>query len=304
MLPVTPVPAGHASKIDPALIHTLNFKQRSIVIELLAALEADQLEIPVLPDMAIKVRELLDDPDCSHSQLVKLLSSDLAISLYLIKAANSAALSRGHPVGNLYDAIPRLGYRMLYSMVMNITLTKLFQAKSPLINHKLKELWERSRILAANSYVLAQKQKHLKPEDAMLAGLIHEIGALPLYLYADRCKPDIEQESLEILIKTFSAPIGFRLLQSWNFPEELIDVVTDQLELRHIPQSVMADYVDVITLANFLMRKVTLNIEQKTILAAERLGYNSEDCKHFYIVNEEKLAAVNDMMGVGNAKAA
>ena len=79
MLPVTPVPAGHASKIDPALIHTLNFKQRSIVIELLAALEADQLEIPVLPDMAIKVRELLDDPDCSHSQLVKLLSSDLAI---------------------------------------------------------------------------------------------------------------------------------------------------------------------------------------------------------------------------------
>jgi HD-like signal output (HDOD) protein len=273
-----------------------NPKLQAIFTEILAALKADQLEIPVLPDMAFKVRELIEDPDSSIDQFVKLLSTDLAITLYIIKAANSAALSIGRPVGNLREAIPRLGSRLLYSMVLNLTLTKLFQAKSPLIHSALKELWERCRIVAANSYVLAQHEKHLKPEDAMLAGLVHEIGALPLYFYADRCYPEIDSESLEILIRTFSAPIGFRLLQSWNFPEELIDVVTYQLDLRHVPQTVTADYVDVVTLAKFLMRGTPIGDD---FPSAKRLGYNSERCANFFINNTERIAAINDVLGVG-----
>ncbi len=282
---------------------SLSAKQQAIVVAVLAALETDQLDLPVLPDMAIKVRNLLDDPDSSTGQFVRLLSTDLAISLYFIKAANSAAFSTGHPVGNVHDAISRLGYRMLYSMVMNITLTKLFQARSSLIDQKLKELWERSRRVAANSYVLAQKTKHLKPEDAMLAGLVHEIGALPLYLYADRCYPGIAPESLEILISTFSAPVGLRLLQSWNFPDELVDVVADQMDLRPMDQAGIADYVDVVTMANLQMQGTTKNIEWKNAFAAGRLGCSPDDCKNIIASHAEQFAAVSGMLGIGLAQA-
>ncbi len=282
----------------------MSAEQQAIVDEVLAALEADQLDLPVLPDMALKVRNLLGDPNSSTSLFVQLISTDLAISLYIIKAANSAAFSNGHPVGNLHDAIPRLGYRMLYSMVMDITLTKLFHARSPLINQKLKELWAHSRIVAVNSYVLAQRQKHLKPEDAMLAGLVHDIGALPLYLYADRHHPEIAPATLEELISKLSAPIGIKLLQSWNFPAELIDVIAGHENHRRITLSDVADYVDVVTMANLQMKETAQTVEWRNVFAAERLGYYPGDCRNFLSSHAEQFAAVNDMLGIGVAQAA
>ena len=278
---------------------SMSIKQQTIVAAVLAALNADQLDLPVLPDMAFKVKALLDDPDSSTAQFVQLLSTDLAISLYIIKAANSAALSTGRPVGNLYDAIPRLGYRMLYSMVVNITLTKLFQARSPLINQKLKELWARSRIVAASSYVLAQRKPYLKPENAMLAGLMCEIGALPLYLYADRHYPDINPETLESLIRNFSVSVSLQLLQSWNFPDELIDVVADQIDQRRIPQSDIADYADVVTMANLHMQGTIKPVRWRNVLAAERLGCYAGDCKNLLSNQAEKFLAVSRLLGMG-----
>ncbi|MDX8399172.1 MAG: HDOD domain-containing protein [Gallionellaceae bacterium] len=271
-------------------------KQQAIVVDVLAELEADQLDLPVLPEVVIKIREILADPDSSTGQLVQLLSTDLVISLYLIKAANSAAYSSGRPVGNLHEAIPRLGLKMLYSMVMNIALTKLFKAKSPLIKNKLAELMDRSHKVAANCYVLAKKKKHLKPEDAMLAGLVHEIGALPLYLYADRHCPEIDSETLENLINIFSAPIGFRLLQNWNFPDELVDVVSAQLDMRFKPQSDVVDYVDVVTMAKLQTQKSSESFTWTNVLSAERLGYYSGDCRDFLANHTEQFAEVNNLL--------
>lgn len=276
---------------------SLSANQKVIIDEVLCALESDQLDLPVLPDMALKIRKLLDDPDSSIGQFVQLLSSDLSISLYLIKAANSAAFSTGQQVGNLRDAIPRLGYKLLYSMVLSITLTKLFNANSPLINNKLKELLEKSRIVAANSYVLAQRKKHLKPEDAVLAGLVHEIGALPLYLYADRNYPGIDAQSLELLITTFSAPIGICLLKSWNFPNELIDVIADQLDMRSRAASQAADYVDIVTMANLQLQAAKTPVSWRNVSAAERLGYYPGDCKNMLLVQASQFEAANALLG-------
>ena len=276
---------------------SLSANQQAIINEVLCALESDQLDLPVLPDIAIKVRKLLDDPNSSTGQFVQLLSSDLSISLYLIKAANSAAFSTGHPVGNLREAIPRLGYKLLYSMVLSITLTKLFKANSPLINNKLKELLEKSRIVAANSFVLAKRKKHLKPEDALLAGLVREIGALPLYLYADRNYPDIDAESLELLITTFSAPIGICLLKSWNFPDELIDVIADQLDLRSKAASQAADYVDIVTMANLQLQATKAPVSWKNVFAAEKLGCYPGDCKNILLGHASQFEAASAMLG-------
>lgn len=274
----------------------MSAEQQAIVAEVLAALEADRLDLPVLPDIASKVQNLINDPDSSIGQFVQLLSTDLSISLYLIKAANTAVLSNGHYVGNLYDAIPRLGYRALYSLVMNIILTKLFRAKNLPINQKLKELWNQCQKVAANSYVLAQQHKHLKPEDAMLIGLVHEIGTLPLCLYADRHYPRINAKSLEVLISTFSAPISFQLLQSWNFPEELVDVVADKVSLLSANETDTPNYVDVVTMANLLTQGATKPIIWKNVIAAERLGYYPSDCKSFFSNHAEQFAVVNAML--------
>jgi len=281
----------------------MNIKQ-TIVEEVLSALEADKLDLPVLPDMTRKVRHLICDPDSSTGQFVKLISTDLAISLYIIKAANSAAYAGIRPVANLHDAIPRLGYRLLYSMVMDITLSKLFTAKNPLINRKLKELWERSRTVAATSYVLAQKRNYLKPDDAILAGLVHEIGALPLYLYADRHHSQISAEVLDGLIQKFSPTVGVKLLQSWNFPDELVDVISGNTNQTCIVPFGIADYVDVVIVADLLVQSRTKPINWRNIRSAEALGCYAKDCENFLTTYAEQLAEVNDLLGIGHAQAA
>lgn len=273
--------------------------EQAIVAEIHDALEANRLDLPTLPDMAIKIQNLIDDPNVSADKIVNLLSSDPAISMYIIKAANTAALSNITPVSNLRNAISRLGYRMLRSIVMNVTMTKLFQARSPLVNQQLKALWKHSREVAAISYVLAQQQRHLKPDQAMLAGLVHDIGALPLYLYADRYHAHLDQTTLEGLIRKFSTVIGTRLLQSWNFPDELVDVVAGHENLQRTSDSNLADYVDVVTMANLQMPGSVKLVAWKNVNAAERLGYCAADCQNFLSNHADQLAAVKGMLEIG-----
>jgi HD-like signal output (HDOD) protein len=159
--------------------------------------------------------------------------------------------------------------------------------------------------VAANSYVLAQQKRHLKPEDAMLAGLVHDIGALPLYLYADRHYPEINPTTLEEMISKFSASVGIKLLQSWNFPAELVNVVVDHENQRRIPLWGAADYVDVVTMAKLQIQAATAQtVSWRNVFAAERLGYYPGDCRNFVSNHAEQFAAVNDMLGIGVAQAA
>lgn len=270
--------------------------EQAIAADVLAALEAGQLDLPILPDMALKIRNLLDNPNVSADHLVRLLAADPVISMHIIKVANSAALSNGHPVGNLRDAIFRMGYRMLRSLVMNITMTKLFQASSPLINQQLKGLWEHSRKVAANCYVLAKQHRHLSPEQAMLAGLVHDIGALPLCLYADRQHSHLDQATLEELIRKFAATIGTRLLQSWNFPAELVEIVSGHENLHRTNASGLADYVDVVTMANLQMHETAKFVAWENVSAAARLGYNVMGCQSFLSSHADQLAAAQGML--------
>ena len=142
--------------------------EQKITADIIAALEANQLDLPTLPDMAIRIRESLENPNVSVEKLIHILSTDPVVTVHIIKAANSSAFHNSGKVDNLRDAISRLGYRLLYSMVMNITITKLFHAKNFLVDQSLRKLWLHSREVAASCYALAEQRKHLSPEVAML----------------------------------------------------------------------------------------------------------------------------------------
>ena len=270
--------------------------EQAIAADVLAALEADKLELPTLPDMALKVQNALDNPNVSAEHFVRLLSTDPVFSMHIMKAANSTALSNGHTVENLRDAIFRLGYRMLRSLVMNISMTKLFQASSPLINQQLKALWEHSREVAANCYVLAKQHRHLSPEQAMLTGLVHDIGALPLYLYADRHHSHTDPKKLDELIHRYSTTIGTKLLQKWGFPDELVEAVAGHENLQRTSGSGLANYVDVVTMANLQMHETARFVAWENVRAAARLGYSTTDCQNFLSSHAEKISMAQGML--------
>ncbi|BCK87759.1 hypothetical protein MIZ01_1552 [Sideroxyarcus emersonii] len=272
-------------------------QQQAVAAEVFAALESDRLELPTLPDIALKIREMIDDPNVSADALIRLLSTDPAISAQIIKTANSAAFSKGSPVKDLRAAISRLGYRMLRNMVMLITMNNIFKAQSPAINQKLNRLWDHSREVAANSYVLALHQKHLKPEQAMLAGLVHGLGALPLCLYADRHHPRLEQQTLEALIRKFHPQIGVKLLESWHFPPEIVGVIGQYNHLQRSTVDGASDYTDVVTVANLMMPTTAKFVAWENVHAANRLGYTPGECQNFLSSHAEQLDVVREMLG-------
>lgn len=272
-------------------------QQQAIAAEVFAALESGRLELPTLPDIALKIREMIDDPNVSADDLVRLLSTDPTISAQIIKTANSAAFSKASPAKDLRAAISRLGYRMLRNMVMLITMNNIFKAQSPVIHQKLNRLWDHSREVAANSYVLALHQKHLKPEQAMLAGLVHGLGAVPLCLFADRHHPRLDQQTLEALIRKFHPQIGTKLLESWRFPPEIVGVIGQYNHLQRSTENGTSDYTDVVTVANLMMPTTAKFVAWDNVRAVTRLGYTQSECQNFLSTHAEQLGVVREMLG-------
>ncbi|MDD2706095.1 MAG: HDOD domain-containing protein, partial [Acidocella sp.] len=81
------------------------------------AIENNELVLPTLPDIAVKIQELLDDMNASAQQIVDAVSGDPVIVAQLIKTANSAAHADKPKVDNSRAAISRLGYKSLRNLV-------------------------------------------------------------------------------------------------------------------------------------------------------------------------------------------
>jgi HD-like signal output (HDOD) protein len=199
----------------------------------------------------------------------------------------------------LRPAISRLGYRALHNLVMAVTLTKLFQADSIHVSRRLKKLWEHSRQVAANSYVLASMHKHLRPDEAMLAGLVHDIGALPLYIYADRHHMHLSDDALEELSRMFGGTVGEKLLRHWNFSDELVEVIQGHEDMQRTGNQDRVDYVDIVTIANLQMPATVKFVDWSRVAVIEKLGLGIEDCQNFLQVHQEQLAKVLSMFWIG-----
>ncbi|MES9896338.1 MAG: HDOD domain-containing protein [Candidatus Thiodiazotropha endolucinida] len=126
---------------------------------------------------------------------------------------------------------------------------QIFQATSDLLDAKFRQIWEESVEIAAFSRVLAANTDHLDKEQAMLAGLIHNIGALPILAFAESHDELLEDaEELDRIIDALSPRIGQRILEMWDFPESLIRVPANFLNLDYTSEGEM-DYVDIVLVA-------------------------------------------------------
>tara|TARA_R110002049_G_scaffold307620_1_gene508642 strand:+ start:227 stop:1069 length:843 start_codon:yes stop_codon:yes gene_type:complete len=225
-------------------------EQETFYKEILADLENGTLVLPTLPEVALKVREVVDDPDSTAAKLADIIVTDPALSTRLLKVANSALYRGRMPVESIQMAVSRLGQIMVRNLVTSLVMEQMFQATSNRLEKRLHDLWEHSTEVAAISQVIASKHAGLKPDEAMLAGLIHDIGVLPILMKAEN-SPSILRDSalLDSLIIRLHARIGAAILKSWKFPESLIAVAAEH-ENYDRDTGGAPDLVDIIQVAN------------------------------------------------------
>ncbi len=223
--------------------------KNKLLVELIDDLENDRLVLPSLPEVALKVRDALDDENANSRDVAKVIASDAALSARLIAVANSPMLRGNKQIDSVDMAVTRMGNSLVRNTVNSLIVQQIFQPTTEVTDRLFHRFWEHSTEVAAISQALASFVK-IKPDQAMLAGLVHDIGALPIIKYAEDMPELLENEGvLEELIAELHTTVGTALLSKWEFPQEIINVAAKHEDLQRTHDET-ADLVDVVSVAN------------------------------------------------------
>jgi HD-like signal output (HDOD) protein len=217
---------------------------------ILSDLENDRLTLPTLPEVAIKVRETVDDEDASITQVAQIIETDAALSARIIQVANSALYRRLSPANTVQNAVMRMGLITVKNLATSLVMKQLFQATHPVVDRYLRNAWKQSTDVAALSAMIAKHYTNLQPDIALLAGLTHSIGLPPILVKAES-DPELlnDKAALEQLLKQSAPIVGAEILKKWGFSESLVNVPIEHLVLDRQGDNGKVDYADVVQVA-------------------------------------------------------
>lgn len=246
--------------------------------DILAAIDNDTLVLPTLPEVALKVREIAEDPDSAINQLVGVISDDAALTARIIRVCNSPLLRGAREIENLSMAVGRLGMTYTSNLATGLAMEQMFQATSEMIDTRMREVWQQSTEIAGICHVLATHYTKLKPDQATLAGLVFQIGALPILKYVEDNDTQIDSVTLDNIIDELHPLIGCKILEKWDFPEELKAIPKESRNFTRNPAQV--DYADIVMVAKLQSVAGTEHpfneMDWSTISAFNRLGLDPE----------------------------
>ena len=243
--------------------------------DLLKSIEDDAISLPTLPEVALEIREAANDPDIEIAALAAIIEHDSSIAARLIRVANSSLMRGLEPTYDVKGAISRIGLGYTSTMVTTLAMQQIFLSSKEVLNKRMRALWMHSADVGAICHTLARGQRHLKPELATLAGVVHQIGALPVLSYAvGRGFLRDHPEMLDQALISLTPELGRTLLESWGFPEELVKV--PQAHLDFTRQCERSDYADLVTVANLHSYVGTdhplASVDWSNVTAFARLG--------------------------------
>jgi len=212
-------------------------------------LEANRLVLPTLPDIALKVRDAVSKGDTSANELANMIITDPALSARLIQVANSPLYRGANEIKNIQMAVTRLGNSTIRTLITSLVMQQMFKPTTALLENYFRSIWEQGVNVSAICRALASITPHLIPDEAMLAGLVHQIGKLPILTLVEKIPEFRDSPSrLEKLLDKAHPHVGRIIMDSWNFPEELKLVACDYVDFQR-DHAGPADYVDLVQVA-------------------------------------------------------
>ncbi len=211
----------------------------------------DRLVLPSLPDIAVRIRQLIDQEEASVQQVATLVQADLAISAKLMKIANGALYHGLRPVDSCQQAISRLGLESTRNLVVGFVLRNLFKEKihTALLTRHAQHLWEHSVEVGAIAQVLAEVTPGMSPDEALLVGLLHDIGELVILSYAENYREVAEDRTaLERIIVELKGELGGIILREWGFSEAFVTAAQEAEKWFRDPAP-EPDYCDIAMVA-------------------------------------------------------
>lgn len=253
--------------------------------------------LPSVPQLLTKLLETLQDENSGLEQLASLIEMDVVISARVLEVANSAAYRRDQkPVLSIRTGIMILGWDMVKMLTLSIVCQRMFNDYYEQSSQDIEHYWYHSLRCAVIAKSLAAKTQTAAPEEAYIAGLMHNIGRLallcgfknkypPFFAIDDSLPGYIESELAHFGID--HCELGAWIIRDWNIRSFLGDAVA----YHHLPASQIEHtpaLVKVVYLANLLLTDRVSERHSAMILARKWFDLEPQ--------------AINDIMSVGLAQ--
>ncbi|MCU7796147.1 MAG: HDOD domain-containing protein [Candidatus Thiodiazotropha sp. (ex Semelilucina semeliformis)] len=256
-------------------------------------LHANNIYLPTLPALALEALLVINDVDSSSSDLQKVISRDAALTARLIRYANSPLYRGLNTITTIKPAITRIGFQRVKNAVYAVSMKEVFRTSVKEIEKRMDHLWSHSVKVGAQAAMLAKSQPGLDADVALVAGLVHDIGHIPLLTKACKyesliSKPDV----LDRVLEKLHTQLGGSILKLWKFDPLVIAAAAEHEDLARDPGDAPVDYVDVVQVANILTYEGSDHrlaaVDRDTIKAFSRLKQGEsheadtidEDTKH------------------------
>ncbi|HLH42955.1 MAG TPA: HDOD domain-containing protein [Bryobacteraceae bacterium] len=216
--------SGDAPEVEPAAAEALDALRTVRPPDL----ERAMANLPVLPVAAHRALALLTSDNWEVRALQSIATSDPVLAAELIRAANSAAFAARQEIKTMVQAIAYIGTEQACRILVGASLKRLFVAK------KLQGLWNHCLEASRIAQSVAKLSHEVNSEEALLAGLVHDVGRLATSLLPDQFQNRSQRllasgctlSQVEIaLCGAAHAELGARALERWNFPQDFVEAV-------------------------------------------------------------------------------
>lgn len=206
----------------------------ALVDQLEHNLAGGRLELPSLPEVALKIRSALADENVSLGEIARLIGTDPALAARMLRVANSAMFYRGsRPITNLKDAVSQLGQKMVRNVALSFAAQQVFIGYGHRLLHDVVgAVWRHSVHAAVVAHMLARVRTKLNADEAFLAGLLHEVGKLYILMRAkDDAETILGDPGFRSVLAAWHPRVGRAVIESWELSSELATAVGEHLSV-------------------------------------------------------------------------
>jgi putative nucleotidyltransferase with HDIG domain len=247
-------------------------------------------ELPPMPQVVIKIQELISDSDADAKKNADTIETDPGIATKVLKVANSSYYGMSGKISSISHASVVLGHKILGEVVTLAGAEGILNGKLTGYGYDSKDLWKHSLAVAFGSKIISNSKNPDLVKEAHMAGLIHDVGKIILDRFIVEKKEEIES-FMEKEEKTFldaesqyfgfnHAEIASEVCKKWNFPESINHAIkhhhqpgnSDGNELSYILH--MADYIAVLSGLGYDSDDILYELEEGTM---DHLSITNED---------------------------
>ncbi len=268
-------------------------------------------EISTLPDVALRVIEVTNNPDAGAHELKVAIETDVSLCARVLRMVNSSAYGLRTPVTNLQMAVAYLGFRQIRNLALTACISDVFKDDRLMGSYQRKRLWRHMVSVGICARMIAVRKQMTQFEDVFLAGLMHDIGILleDQYCNAKFCQM---MESLDVSLSLEGnerqrlgfahTDLGATIAEVWRFPEMVIETIRH----HHASINYAGEHIDTIRcveVANMLctykgIASVGLNLLRPAVTAVNALRLSKPDLEALLTDLDDELRRCHELFNM------